>query len=350
MGVSGGSLHVGFTDRSGRNLVNDTVDNSVSTQEIYGGGQTWQLTTLTYEQKLFGGMVDVEAGRTELGNFALQDPIYCQFQSNALCGEPDIMGKDINASFYPVAIWGGRVKVAPIDKTYLSVGLFDSDPTDSAPKYHGFNFSAAGSNGALIPVEAGYETTFANDSYPRRYDIGVVFDRTPYAYTTYNAATQSLGTTPAYGREMLYAQFRQMIYRPDLKSQCGLTVFGALIVGPDAGQPSDFDVTLGAVDLGPFAARPLDSLSAAIDLTHYRRAFVDQLAAYRLGALGGSQRPASSLVMGELNYNVAVTPWLNIVPNVQYIVHPDGQGALPYPKANLPNAWVLGLQFRVALK
>jgi porin len=299
---------------------------------------------------LFGGLIDIEGGRTELDQVALQDPIYCQFESNGSCGQPDIMGKIINSSFYPVAIWGGRVNLAPTAKTYLSVGLYDNDPSDSRALNHGFNFSLAGSNGVMIPLEAGYQTTLANDSYPRRFDVGVVFDRTPYGYTTYNAATQSLGSTPAYGREMFYAQARQMVYRPDLKSPRGLTVFGALVIGPDSSQPADWDVTVGATDLGPFAARPLDSFGIGLDFTHYRRAFLDQLQSYRVGALGGSQRPASGLIMSEIHYDVAVTPWLNIMPNVQYIVNPDGLGTLPYPKANLPNAWVFGLQFRVALK
>jgi porin len=350
MGLTGGTVHVELTDRSGRDLANDTINNSVAAQEIYGGGQTYELTTLTYEQKLFGGLIDLQGGRTELDQVALQDPIYCQFQSNAICGQPDIMGKIITASFYPVAIWGARATIAPFAKTYMTIGLYDNDPTDSLPSHHGFDFGLEGSRGALIPVEAGYQTTLENDSYPRRYDVGAVIDRTPYSYTTYNPATMSLGSTEGHGREMLYAQFKQMVYRPDMKSPRGLTLFGAFIVGPDSTQPSDYDVTMGAVYLGPFAARPLDSLGAAVDLTHYRGRFIDQLQAYRIGALGGSQRPSSALIMSELHYDVAVTSWLNIMPNVQYIVNPDGLGTLPYPKANLPNAWVFGIKFAAVFK
>jgi len=350
MGLTGGAFHVELTDRQGRDLANDTINNSVAAQEIYGGGQTYYLTTLTYDQKLFGGLVNIEVGRTEIDQVALQDPIYCEFQSNGFCGQPDIMGKVINASFYPVAIWGGHVTLAPTAKTYLTVGLFDSDPADSLPRDHGFDFSFMGSQGVLIPVEFGYQTTFADDAYPRRFDVGAVFDRTPYGYTTYDAATQQLGSNSGFGRSMLYAQAKQMVYRPDMTSQRGLTVFGAVVLGPDAHQPADYNVTAGAVYLGPFDTRPLDSLGVAIGDTHYRDSFIDQLYAYRIGALGGGQRPHNDMIMTEIHYNVAATSWLNVMPNIQYIVNPDGLGTLPYPKANLPNALVFGLKFNIALQ
>jgi porin len=48
MGLTGGALHVEFTDRSGRDLANDTIKhNCAVAQEIYGGGQPFELTTLT---------------------------------------------------------------------------------------------------------------------------------------------------------------------------------------------------------------------------------------------------------------------------------------------------------------
>ena len=104
----------------------------------------------------------------------------------------------------------------------------DNPPTESEPQYHGVNFSIDATERAQIPLEAGYQTTFKNDEYPRRYDIGHMFDRTPYTYMTYDLATKQLGSTNAFGRTMLYAQAKQMVYRPDMTSQRGLTLFGAV--------------------------------------------------------------------------------------------------------------------------
>jgi carbohydrate-selective porin OprB len=119
------------------------------------------------------------------------------------------------------------------------------------------------------------------------------------------------------------------------------------MLAPDANQQANYNVTHGAVYLGPFAARPADSVGIAVGDTHYQDSFVDQLYAYRVDVLGGDQRPASDLVMGAVHYKIASSPWLHVMPNIQYIANPAGLGVLPYPKSNLRNAWVFGLQIEV---
>ena len=91
----------------------------------------------------------------------------------------------------------------------------------------------------------------------------------------------------------------------------------------------------------------MDSIGVAVGDTHYRDSYIDQLYAYRVNALDDSQRPANDLIMAEIHYKIAPTPWLNVMPNIQYIANPDGLGALPYPQSNLRNAFVFGLQIEV---
>ena len=71
VGLEGGTIQVLFTDRAGNDLADKAINNSVSVQQIYGGGQTYQLTIFTYEQKLFNDVVDFTVGRTDIfDNFA----------------------------------------------------------------------------------------------------------------------------------------------------------------------------------------------------------------------------------------------------------------------------------------
>jgi porin len=44
-GWQGGAMHIEFTNRDGHNQGADVINNSVATQQIYGGGQTYYLTT-----------------------------------------------------------------------------------------------------------------------------------------------------------------------------------------------------------------------------------------------------------------------------------------------------------------
>ena len=60
-----------------------------------------------------------------------------------------------------------------------------------------------------------------------------------------------------------------------------------------------------------------------------------------------NERFSRDEVMLELNYSFALFPWLSIVPNVQYIVHPDVLGrptGIEHPSAN---ALVLGVRVMV---
>ena len=349
IGLEGGAFHLQFSNRDGRNLAGDTINNSVSVQQLYGGGQTLLLSTLTYEQKLFGGVLDIQGGRTEIGQVAFQDPIYCDFQTNAICGEPPIMGKDSNSSFYPVPVWGAWATVTPAKDFYALTGVFDNDPGQANPAHQSFDWGLDQSQGAQIPVEAGYQTSFADDDYPRRYDVGAIFDQSPYAHTEFDAATASLDSVGARDRSLIYLQAKQMVFRPDMREPRGLTAFGAVAYGPDNTQPVDYSLTAGAVYQGLFASRPKDTLGVVISETHYRDNFITQLYDFRLAALGGTERPASDLVMTEVNYDAFATDWFDVMPNVQYIVNPDGLGNQVYPKSNLNDAFVVGIQVHINL-
>lgn len=108
-GVSGASLHAIGTQRDGHSLSNDLIGNSISVQELYGGGQTYRLTYLSYEQKLFADKFDVEVGRMPGQTAFLASPFYCNFQDNAICGSPDVAFADSNLTYFPAPTWAGTL-------------------------------------------------------------------------------------------------------------------------------------------------------------------------------------------------------------------------------------------------
>ena len=342
VGLSGGTIHVLMTDRAGDNLAENSLDNSIPVQQIYGGrdGQTYQLTILTYEQKLFNGLVDIEAGRTDVSVDFIESPFYCDFQSNASCANPSMMGDDTSTTFYPVASWGGRVKFNPSPNVYVKTGIYQSAPTLLPVNDHGFDWGTGHSNGFLLPIEVGYANTTPGAAEPNQYDAGVIFDRTSYSAPFYNASSPE-----RYGRTLAYLQGQQMVYQAAPDSPRGLYVFGVAMYGASGGQQeANFSIEGGAVFQGPFASRPLDTAGILVNDVHYNGRFLNSLYATR-AAEGGTAFPRSNLVMLELNYNVQMTPWLGVMPNFQYVINPDGLGSTQYPRANEKNAVVFGLQF-----
>ena len=351
-GIQGGSVNVLFTARNGRNLAGDTINSSVPVQQIYGDGETYQLTLFTYDQTLFNNKLKFSLGRTELANSFLQSSLYCNFQSNALCGRPYAMGKDTSTSFYPLAVWGANAQINPLPRYYLKVGIYQSNPSLNPQTSHGFDWNMSKSNGFLVPIELGYAWHPNGGTAENRYDIGVIFDRTHYTNPIYDAQGQSYllnNTSPApeYGRVAVYAQAQQMVYQDAAAPERNAYAFAAALFGASGDeQTARYGGEVGFVDNGPFASRPYDSLNVGLGLTHYESNYINSLYDVRL-AEGGTQRPHQNLIMAEINYNIQINKWASIQPNLQYVVHPDGLAGSTYPQANLPNAFVVGIQFSV---
>ncbi len=344
LGLQGGSVHVLFTDRAGNNLAAKAINNSVSVQQIYGDGQTYQLSLLSYEQKLFGGAVDVTVGRVDIADSFVVSPFYCDFQSNATCGNPSFLGKDVNigSSYNPVPVWGGHVQFNATPNLYLKTGIYQGAPDINPARNHGFDFSTNHSDGIQAAAEIGYQTTAPGAAEPDQYDVGVEVDRTHYDAVYYNAASPG-----QYGRSIAYVQAQKMVFQPVANSPEGLYVFAVGMAGLNGSrQPSNFSAEAGAVYQGLIPSRPEDYAGLLVNDVHYNGRYLNYLYAGRVAA-GGTERPSSNLIMMELNYTAQLNPWLNVTPNVQYVVNPDGLGGLAYPTANIKNAFVVGLQFQV---
>lgn len=94
---------------------------------------------------------------------------------------------------------------------------------------------------------------------------------------------------------------------------------------------------------GTFRGRPNDTLALGFDYIELNP---------RLRTLEQSlQRAGYAVPLNveetalELNYSVAVNPWLTIRPGLQYVFHPAGESAIVYPGGftGLGNAMVYGL-------
>ena len=103
----------------------------------------------------------------------LTSPLYCQFVSNAICGQPAApffnMPNGITA--YPGATWGVRARYTFPFETYWMVGVYDGDPEQESRNDHGTNFSF-GDNGVLVLTEVGYTPQKGLLGLPGHYKLG----------------------------------------------------------------------------------------------------------------------------------------------------------------------------------
>jgi porin len=87
-GIHGAGLHFAVTNRHGDNLAQTALGNNTSVQEIWGTQNT-HLAILTWEQSFLNDHLTIEAGKSQANIHFLTSPLYCNFQSNSACGNPD---------------------------------------------------------------------------------------------------------------------------------------------------------------------------------------------------------------------------------------------------------------------
>jgi porin len=353
-GIDGGSVHTIVTERHGRSLSNDVIGNTTSVQEIYGGGQTAHLSSLSYEQKLFDNRLDIEVGRLLANPNFLASPFYCNFQNNGICGAPKGVFKMTNLTWWPIATWGAHAKAWVTDTVFVHAGVYEVNPRDQQDDQNGIDWSTRGATGVVVPVEVGYATNFGNDPLPRNYGLGAIIDRSDYTDPVLDVrggASLFSGLDPLtrFGRSAIYARFDQMVWRPDPSAVQGLTLFGTFLAGTGGRQYEDYFLNGGAVLTGTFPGRPYDTLGLGIALEHFSPLGLAHYRAAR-ASLGLDNRGiAATQTILELSDGIQLTPAVRLMPNLQYVINPQPQERFVFRPRTIADAFVVGAKLSVDL-
>lgn len=351
--LTGGTLHLAITNRHGQNLANTALGNNTSVQEIWGTQNT-HLAILTWEQKLFHGALDIEAGKSQANIHFLVSPLYCNFQSNSTCGNPTMVFKDSNFTYFPASSWMAKARVTVAQNWFAHVGIYEVNPNRKAANDDGFSFSFKGGTGFIVPFELGYGSDYDHARYPRHVILGGWVDRGSYSDPLRDtsggiAAITGRPSATYKGRTGLYLRFDQVLTRPDPGSQRGLAVFGVVMANVSGRVEESHYFDLGLVQTGTFRGRDQDTIGFMINDQHFSGLAIDRMNALRMAA-GGRANAYHDEIMMELAYGAQMGPAVRISPNVQYILHPDSSGA-PLRSTAIPNAVVVGFKFYVdALK
>jgi porin len=320
-GLTGGSLHIQFDERSGNSISNFAGTNFGLTAN-HGPNNVIRLANFYYEQALFHDRLDITFGRTNPTADFATSAISCQFVSNIFCAQPGIWYFGLNNNQpYPQSTWGGRVNFQITPEVYLRVGGYQNDPTQVQGQ--GFTWRWDHGNGAFIPYELGYVTTFAGTRYPSKFDIGGYYDTGTFTPSPTSAALER-------GRTAYWIQGQQVVWRPDPASEHSLTVFGGALIQGKGSAPYWGEYYGGLLLQGPFPSRPADTVGFAAAYLPLNRAFSPFY---------------SNEWIFELNYGFTVIPGVTLKPVAQYVVHPDEIG-FPSPR-RVSNAFVVGAQISV---
>lgn len=350
-GIQGFATHFVAVNRAGNNTSAAFGDNLLPSQEIYGAGGNvaFHLVYMYGEETLLHGNLDVAAGYWPVGSDFAASPLFCDFMQNAVCGNAkSITGANAGFSAWPDATLGGRVRVKPTPHTYIQIGAWGVDPyLYTVPQDRsGWNIDASRYDGVEVPVEAAWEPSFGPAGLIGHYKLGVAYSSAPYA--SFEGAAPGETGPEKRDRWQFWAEADQMLLRQGKGDQAGLIGLAGFIHNNQSTMIYHNELYAGVVDQGFWHARPED----AIGLMFIYQTVSGQLtSAERLdqefglpytnsdtGVTATSVQTNEEVL--EANYDIHVYRGVNLMPDFQYIIHPNAQ-------TDIPNAVVLGLKAHV---
>ncbi len=342
LGVPNTIFRIAGSQRTGNSLSQRDIGNAISVQQLYGGGQRVRLVQAEFITSLYEDRLNLAYGRLAATDDFLTSPLYCQFITNGICGQPPspFFNLPNGITAYPTAVWGTRAKVRPTEETYVQVGVYDGDVSQrnnagEDNNKHGTNFTF-GDNGVLILSEIGYTPEQGLFDLPGHYKLGGYYHTGDFRNVSEdvdggNPFASGLPGEKFSGNSGVYLLFDQMVYREADRTEQGLTLFTVFVMSPDDKHNTiPYYASGGAVYTGLIKSRPYDKTAFGV----HNAWFSDALSDARHDA--GLERQNRETTI-ELNHQFQVTPAVYFRPAIQYVVTPNGQD-------DIDNALVVGFE------
>lgn len=338
IGDPGGRVQITFLDRVGRSLSADAIGNLFAVQQLYGAGLNFRIAELNYQQSLFTDRLSFKLGWAPAGDDFASLPVFCDFQSGFICGHPNPMTTNSGAHNYPTGQWGARIMLRPTRALYLQSAIYQVNPNQgNSDKGLDLGFSGTG---AFVPVEFGWLPGNDAGKFPGIYKIGGYYNSSNAPDVLQDIHGMSAGLTGApfighNGRFGTYGMADQVIERDSSDSRRFMRIGALGGIADRATATFRYFLAAGGIRQGTFKHRDADYIAV---LFAYARTN-PRLTRYqedRDTTAPGSVGVQTYESVAEIDYNVQVTPWLSVRPNLQYILHPGATG-------QIPNAFVIGL-------
>jgi len=282
-------------------------------------GRAVRLYQMFLETEIIEDVLRLAVGRMGVADEFSASEIFSNYVNTAINGHP--ISFSINdESFFsiPQASWAARFKFSLYKPFYIRGGVYNSNPEVGEDDAHGVDFSFK--KDVIIVGEIGYlhNENEGSDGLPGEYTFGAFYDTRKFDELSDNSQKRK-------GNYGLYWIFEQMIYRETRIDDQGLTPWTAITISPDEKiNTFPFFISGGFVYKGLFPDRNRDKTSFG----------------FAYGTLSDDLENKDYELMLEITHMFQTTPWLQIQPDVQWVVHPGGS-------SEIPNALIIGMQMVV---
>ena len=300
---------------SGRSLSDEDIGNFFTASEVFSG-RAVRLYQLFIESELIEQTLRVAIGRMGIGDEFGTSEIFYNYVNTAINGHPISLSINDRAYFSdPQASWAARIEFTPVRDLYLKAGVYNSNPEVGEDSAHGVDFSFR--EGVIVVAEMGHirnQHQYSSGLFGR-YAFGAFYDTREFKKLSDETKKQN-------GNYSFYWMLEQMVYRENAVGDQGLTPWTSFTVSPDESiNTFQFFISGGLVYKGLFPSREYDKTAFG----------------FAYGKISEDVPDKDYELMFEITYLIQMKRWLEIQPDIQWIVNPGGN-------SDTPNALVIGMQ------
>lgn len=321
--------------------------------------QSTKLYDLWFEQQLFNGKFALRIGQ-EGANDELMVSQNAALYLNSSFGFPPLMALDLPSGGpnYPLATPFVRAKYQPNDEITLIGGVFKGDPDPPGPgdpqlrDRHGTAFRL--DDHTLSFAEFRYAPGFLGKlGFPATYKVGAWVATGPFADPLYDRAGLPLADPASSGVPLqhttdhaFYAVVNQMLWKKPGTDTQGVSAFLQVMTAPDDRNLSNLFIAGGLNWTGSFSGRPNDVAGIAVTFAGIgaaARQFSEDVILFT----GTSTPYSAGETVIEATYKAPLAPWLNLQPDMQYVVNPGAGIPTAQSAVPLKNALVIGTRLTI---
>lgn len=306
----GGILYIAGESTWNDGIGEDRVGSMFGVNGDAGGDYTLVVPELWYEQMFWEGKARFRIGKMDIGvdfdTNAYANDETAQFLNPALINTGNIPMPDLGL--------GAQLVFQPYDWMYFGIVAADAQAdgreTGFRTSFHDEDYFYAGAELGFMPV---WETN--RGSLPGAYRFGVWYDSQPKEMF-FNDLGGRRTTVPTKRDDIgFYFNMDQMLWREipdDAADSQGLGMFFRYGYAHEEANEIEHFWSIGCQYQGLIPTRDDDVLGFG---------FAQGIMSDKLRALGSADRES----VYELYYSAQIFPWLNITPDLQYIVNPGAE-------------------------
>jgi porin len=328
-GWRGGYFVAGMIDSAGTDLSRRHVGNDFDVAEITSI-PTAVLGPLYFEQRWEGWATSLKLGRMGIGqDFVAMDMF--NLYLGGIDGHTPVFGYNTFWSSNARSTWAAVLKTEPHEDWALRYGIYQATRANGVIANHGMNMEFGSGDGVSMFGEVGWKTRVADvwrgaeEGLTGNHKFGGYWSS--WDYTTFGG-----GSAPS--THGFYWIGEQMVWRERAGADEGITLWYSFVYAPQ-GEVARFPFFSGAGGgwKGLVPARPEDWVLFGSYFGTISRDFAAEQESAGLGD------PTYEWVL-EWDYRAQLTPWLYVMPGVQYVIRPGGTGGIS-------NALVIGAEIGV---